>query len=597
MKTYRNRAEVPEKYKWNLTEYFKDEEDFLKNYKRAEKLISELETYKNCTKDPKKLYEYLQKEIETFSLVQDLYVYAIVINDQEVGISSSIERKNKVTLLDTAFSKATSFFAPELLNLSTEEYQKLFERNRNLLEYKAQLDTIYREKGHILTKDLENMITEIINSMNYFSEMSSTILHKEHNYGTVTIDGREELITTSNYHFLLKNKDSKIRKQVYEQFNRKLDEYGDSCASFLNGYINMNQTIANLHHFENAWEKKLFEWNLSDKVFKALVSTTEKNLNVLQKYYKLKEKVLGHKLHPYDLNLEMVPSTSEYTIEEAQEIVKNSLEILGKDYIEKYNKIIKNHYIDYCQYKGKCSGGYNISTLNKNSLILMSFNGDLKSISTIAHECGHHIHKQYIQENNKIQYASMYIIVSEVVSLTNECLLSDYIAKTAKTKEEKLAGIENMISTIISNLFGAVREGKMEETMYQEVLNKKSLTKEYLDNLTLDSLKRYYGNYVEIDSYAKNSWITRSHYYMDFYLYSYAICISVATSVASKILAGDKKVLEKYIQLLQAGNDIWPADAFKILGINLEDKKVYEEAIHYLNSLLDKYEKIYNQEV
>ncbi len=597
MKKYKTRADVPQKYKWDLTEYFKDEDDFKNHFQKAEKLIIELTDYKGCTKDARQLYKYLQKELMTNALVLDLYIYAIVIYDQEIGIASSIERKNKATALYSDFSKSTSFFAPELLKLSNKEYKNLFKDEEGLLEFKASLDCIYREKKHILSEKDENLITELIDSMNYFSNMSATMLHSEHNYGTVIVNGKKEKIATNNYRIFLKNKDQNIRKKVYQQFNQKLDEYGNSCASYLNGYVHMQQTYSKLHHYKNAWDKKIFDLNLSDKVFRSLVDVVENHLGIFQKYFYLRKKVLGFSLHPYDLNLSLGEISSQYTIEEAQRLVQEALRPLGKEYLDKYKKIIDNHYIDYCQYHGKRDGGYNISGFDKNSLILMSFNGDLTSVSTIAHECGHHIHKQFLQEYNKMQYSMMYIIVSEVASLTNECLLSNYISKNAKTKEEKLAGLENMISTIVSNLFLAVREGKMEEDMYQEVEKKNTLTQEYLDNLNFMSLKKYYGDSIEMDASFKNSWITRGHYYMNFYLYSYAICISVASSVASQILSGNKEMLNKYIEFLKVGKDKWPIDAFKVLGIDLEDKKVYEEAIYYFNSLLDDYEKIYDKEV
>ncbi len=597
MEKYKTRAEVPEKYKWDLTEYFKDEADFQKQFVQAEKMVAELSKYKKCTKDADRLYEFLQKELATNALVMDLNIYAIVVADQELGIASSIERKNKANTLYAEFSKNTNFFAPELLKLSDIEYQGLFQKSEKLLEFKEALDVIYREKKYILSESDETIITELVTSMNYFADMSATMLHSEHNYGTVTVDGEEEKIATNNYRVFLKNKDVNIRRKTYQQLNQKLDEYGKSCASYLNGYVRMNQTLAKIHHYKNAWDKKLFSLNCNDEVFRSLVNTVEDNLSVLHKYYRLREKVLGISLHPYDLNLNLSRNSSEYTIDDAQSLVREALRPLGEDYLEKYEKIIDNHYIDYCQYKGKCNGGYNISGFSKNSLILMSFNGDLTSVSTMAHECGHHIHRQFLKEYNKMQYSMIDTLLSEVASLTNECLLSNYISKNAKTKEEKLAGCENMISTIVSNLFGAVREGRLEEEMYQAVENNNTLTQEYLDQLTLDSLRKYYGDVVEIDSYAKNSWMMRSHYYMDFYLYSYAISISVASSVASSILSGDKEMLSRYIEFLKVGRDKWPIDAFKVLGIDLEDKKVYEDAIRYFDSLLDEYERIYDEEV
>ena len=83
---------------------------------------------------------------------------------------------------------------------------------------------------------------------------------------------------------------------------------------------------------------------------------------------------------------------------------------------------------------------------------------------------------------------------------------------------------------------------------------------------------------------------------MHFYLYSYAICISVALNVASKILDGDKDMLNKYYEFMKCGSDKWPSEAFSVLGVDLEDKAVYENAITYFDSLIDKYYKIMNDE-
>ena len=79
---------------------------------------------------------------------------------------------------------------------------------------------------------------------------------------------------------------------------------------------------------------------------------------------------------------------------------------------------------------------------------------------------------------------------------------------------------------------------------------------------------------------------------MHFYLYSYAICISVAINVADKILEGDEEMLSNYIKFLSLGSDIWPIDAIKVLGIDLEDENVYINATKYLDKLVQEYNKI-----
>ena len=320
MKKYNSRKEVPEKYKWNLKEFFKTEKDFQENLKKCRSQVNELKKYVGCTKDAHKLYEFLNKEIEAIALWEDLYVYAYLINDQELGNEKSIKRKNQTEQLNLELEMNLNFFAPELLKLSKEEYDNLYKKEEKLLEFKVSLDKIYREKEHTLTENEEQIISSLINSMNHFDDISSTMLNTLHNYGTVTINNEEIIIATNNYRHLMKNKDSKIRKNVREKFNKKIDEYSTANAMLLSSYVSMNDTIAKIRHFNSAWDQKLFELNLDNRVFKTLVDTTEENISILQKYYKLKKDVLNlEELTSDDMALDLARSDKEYTIEEAQE--------------------------------------------------------------------------------------------------------------------------------------------------------------------------------------------------------------------------------------------------------------------------------------
>jgi neutral trehalase len=101
---------------------------------------------------------------------------------------------------------------------------------------------------------------------------------------------------------------------VYKSFNKVLDRYASSNAQYLNGYVSMNNSLAKIRKFKDSWNSKLFELNLSDKVFKALINATESNLDVLQKYFTLKKDALGlDELHMYDMALDMADNDKEYT--------------------------------------------------------------------------------------------------------------------------------------------------------------------------------------------------------------------------------------------------------------------------------------------
>ena len=591
MQKYNSRKDVPDKYKWDLKDFYKDEKDFNEELTSVKNDLKKVSKYVGCTKKDTDLLAFLEFNLELERRLENLYVYSYLINDQELGKKESIERKSNIEKLVGEYNALTSFFNPELLKLSKEEYNALF-NNKDLLKYKNYLDLVYRDKDHILSESEEQIVSKLVTAMDHFDDISSTMLNSEHNYGKVKVDNETITIATNNCRSLMRNKNREVRKTVYNKFNKKIDEYSTTSASLLNSYVSMNNELASIRKYKSSWDEHLFGLNMDDKVFRALVNTVEENLPSLHKYYELRREILGlDKLTCYDLVVPLNEIKKEYTIEDAQELILNALKPLGEEYLSHYKKVFDNHYIDYCQYKGKCSGGYSFATLDKDSRILMSYNYDLDSVSTIAHEGGHNVHHQFLKENNPIMYRNPESIVCEVASLTNECLLSNYLVNNG-TKEEQLAGLANIINVIVSNLFGAVREGYIEEKFNNLVHKGGTITKEFMDKEVLKSLKKYYGPAVKVDKKAKNSWVNRSHYYMSYYLYSYAICISVASYVATNILNGNKDMLTKYIAFLKTGSDKWPMEAFEVLGINLESKEVYENAIKYFDSLVTKYKEI-----
>ena len=591
MSKYNSRKDVPDKYKWDLTDFFKNDKEFNNCIEETKERIKNIEKYRGKLKDSKTLYEFLKYDEITGCLAEDLYVYAFLKNDEELGNPKSINRYNKALQLITEYSNAVSFFNPELLSLSKEEYSNLY-KYKDLLEYKFALDELYKCKDHILNEKENIIINELVSSMDNFEDISSNLLINEHNYGSVLIDGKEEEIHSTNFRKIMQNKDEKVRKEAYNKYKSVLDQYAGTSAALLNSYVKKNNTLSKLHKFKNAWDEKLFDREMPQKAYDTLIKTIKENYKFAQKYYDLiKNENNLKELHTYDVYLSLYSDKKKYTIDEGIELIKKALSPLGEEYLTCFDKIIDNHYIDFCEYKGKTSGGYSASTSDKDSRILLSFNDDLDSISTIIHECGHNIHHQFVKKNNPIEYRNISTLVAEIASLTNECLLSSYLAKYG-TKEQKLEGISNILRVIECNLFDCIREAVMEIEFNKYSEEGNAITKEYMNELDLNSIKEYYGKNMIYDDYCNTGWIRRSHYYSNYYLCDYSFCISVASANALKILSGDKDALNNYIYFLKLGSDHYPIDAIKTLGFDLTDKKVYEDAIKYFDYLIEEYKKI-----
>ena len=95
----------------------------------------------------------------------------------------------------------------------------------------------------------------------------------------------------------------------------------------------------------------------------------------------MKAKGLNQKyLNAFDTDVVLHSYKQEISIEEATTMIREAIKPLGEEYVKKFDEISKNCCIDYCQYKGKWSGGYCVSIPDYMPLILMSYQKDARGI-------------------------------------------------------------------------------------------------------------------------------------------------------------------------------------------------------------------------
>ncbi len=595
MKTYQSRKEVPEKYKWDLTEYYQDINAWEEEFQNIKKELPKFQSFVGKLHDAKELENFLKLDTQLLAKIEDLYLYADICHDTDLENEKYTDLYNRAYALSSEYERAVAFATPEILSLNKNEYQNLIE-STNLKPYKRLLEKIYREKEHTLSEREEQLIALLTENYNSYSAISNSLLNSEHQYGKIKVKDQNITIATNNVRFLKQNEEERVRKEVENKFGKVLKQYENTAASLLNYHVKNNINIAMARNYESPFATYLFQNEMTEKVYSAIHDVAVEGKETYQKYFHLMKKVLKKKtLHSYDTLLPWSKKNKEYSVEEAIKMVREALKPLGDEYLEKWERVNTNHCIDYMQYKGKRSGGYCISTQDKQARILMSYNGTIDDISTIAHESGHFTHHEFIHENNPGWYSYVPSYIAEVASLTNEFLFSDYLVKNGKTKEEKLKGLENFIKMFYLNFFTSIIEGNMEFEMYNYAQNGGTITAEYLNNLSKKELAKYKDNTVKLGKYQNQGWITRSHYYMDFYLYSYAICVSIATIIASRIIKKEEGMVQKYYEFLKCGGDLTPLEIYSKLEIDVTKKETFQEALAYFDQKLDEYEEIANR--
>ena len=111
-----------------------------------------------------------------------------------------------------------------------------------------------------------------------------------------------------------------------------------------------------------------------------------------------------------------------------------ALKPLGKEYVAKVQQKLTDKSIDYMPNQNKNSGAYCSNCYNAKTLILMNYNHDYSSVSTLAHEMGHCINAEYFNAAQPREKAEISIFAAEMASTTNEILLNLFMQKNANKK-------------------------------------------------------------------------------------------------------------------------------------------------------------------
>ena len=109
------------------------------------------------------------------------------------------------------------------------------------------------------------------------------------------------------------------------------------------GYISKLRNdidLSKAEKYDSLLSKKLFELELDNDIVEKLIEKVNENLYIMHNSVKLKKEILGlDKIHFYDSSLSLcsIPKI-EYNIEDAIQLIKNSLNILSWQLYEKITK-------------------------------------------------------------------------------------------------------------------------------------------------------------------------------------------------------------------------------------------------------------------
>lgn len=599
MAEIKNRSEIEEKYKWDLSVIYKSDKSFNDDIDKVNKLIANIPAIKDSLiRSGEDLYEGIDK-IESISrIIEKLYTYVHLKHDEDISDSKSIELLDKIENLNIKFVQSASFYEPVILSLNYEDIEKMYKEYPKLKEYERYLYKMFRYKKHMLSETEEKLINDLSKAYSDNETVFSSLTDSDIDFGTIKDkDGNEVTLTNTNYSLYVKSEDRRVRHDALYNLYGTYGRYKTSLATLLEGELKKQATFSKLRGFNSSIESSMYHDELTPEVYNAVIESVSNGLEPLFKYYRIKKEILGvDEMHIYDTYADVISKCNkEYTYEDAKNIIKDTLKVFGDDYINNINKAFDERWIDVMPNTGKRGGAYSSGCYDTYPYILTNFQGGFNDVTTLIHELGHSMHSYYSRNNNSYVNSNYSIVVAEVASTVNELLLAYHIINNTKDLEEKLYVLDRLMSLFKGTIYRQTMYEEFEKWMYEKVEKEETLTSDVLCDKFYELNKKYYGKDIVIDDVIKYEWGRMPHLYYNFYMYKYVTGLSSACYIVDSILNNKKDAVKNYLRFLTTGGTLPPNEELKITGVDLTKKEVCDNAIKMFSNIVDEFEKTYNE--
>lgn len=575
--SYQNRQEIPEQYKWNLSDIFATPADWETAFGKFVEIIPSLGQYKGKLSNIDTVLDYYKQSTALEESVGRLYCYAYMSYCEDTKSIEALTRFGKLRATLSKMTEILAYVEPELTALSDEQL-KTMAADPRFADYDVAIERIIRNKSHVLSEPEEKLLAGMGIVTNTFSEIFNRLNNGEQDYGTIEVDGKEVKLTHGLYSSFLQHPDQKIRKAAFETYYKAYVNQINTLAGIYEGSVQSDCFYAKAYKFNSAMESALFHENVDKKVYENLIGSINKSFKPLHEYIALRKQILGlETLNMYDLYVPMFENAEiSVDFDKAYDIVVEGLAPLGKDYQKLLKDAKESRWIDVYETPTKNSGAYSMGVYGVHPYVQLNYQQNTHDVFTIAHEMGHSLHTYYSEKNQPAPKADYTIFVAEVASTCNEVLLLNYLLGKEKDVNIRKYLLSYYLDMLRTTMYRQAMFAEFEYITHQKCENGEPLSFKTMCDEYYALNKKYYGESVEHNKEIAYEWSRIPHFYRAFYVYKYSTGITSAVCIAQKILKEGAPMVEKYKKFLSLGCSTDPVSELKTAGVDLTTTEPFE---------------------
>jgi len=591
------RSEIPRDQTWNAEAVFADRNVWKEGLDSLKKEMSRIDGFEGTlSRNPERLIEWFETKGDLSRKADKLGFYAYMAMAVDGDDAEATAMVGQIQTLEADFNAKTAFADPEILAMDETLLRNWLEIEKGLSPVKHTIENLIRTKPHVRSAEVEEvlgLVSEPFGSVEMtFQMLSSMDMKVSDAQGS---DGKSKDITQSNIEEIKKHTDREVRKTGMENY---ADAYLGLRHTYAGNFLAAAKqavTISKIRGYDSVLQYKLAPYNIPTDVFHNLIDTFKKNLPVWHRYWDVKRRILGLKqMKSYDIWAPLTEKQPVYSFADAVDLIGAGMSPLGKDYVETIRRgCLEERWVDYSRNKGKSQGAFSYGTYDTYPCIMLSYDGSLSEVSTLAHELGHSMHSLLTNKNMSYSDSHYSMFVAEVASNFNQAMVRDHLFASNTDRDFQLAVIQEAMDNIHRYFFIMPTLARFEFEVYRRLEVGEPLNADILQEIMSGFFAEGYGETLSDDKERTSiTWATFGHLYEPFYTFQYATGISAAHALCTGIMNDEPGAVENYLKFLSLGNSVYPLEALSIGGVDMTSSTPVDAGFKVLVDLIDRLESL-----
>lgn len=577
---------------WNLDALYDSPEDVLLQddldlcIQEAE-LVKELCSGKMAELEPS-VFARVIRRIERIQINldrMDTYAFLYFVTQVKNDAASAFMQKCKEDA--SLVNRELVFFDLEWAQLDQESADKLL-AGEETAPYHHFLENIRKYKKHLLSESRESLLLEIapVGQESWLTLFEKLMGHLE--FGE---NKRSEEEVLSDLYDASRETRQKAAKELTEGLESQLHILTHIFNTILAGKMIDDR----MRNYASWVSSRNLSNELKNDTVEALVNSTTARYDIVQRYYGIKKELLGlDELQDYD-RYAPLPSLPQELVswQECKNIVLDGFREFSPEMADIANLFFEQNWIHAPLLDGKRGGAFaHPAVPDANPYILVNFTGNLRDVSTVAHELGHGIH-QYLAREKGYFNSDTPLVLAETASVFAELLIFHKQVATIDEPAARKAFICQKLESIFATVFRQISMNRFEDMIHNSRRDKGEVATDELSNLWMQSQRDMFGDSVTLDDHYKIWWSYIPHFlHTPGYVYSYAFGELLVLALYNRYLEEGEGFIPKYIHLLQEGGSHSPYELLQPFNIDLNDPVFWQGGLTVIENMLNEVENV-----